>query len=136
LARAQTEGILEIEIHNLCDFSVKNTRRVDDRPYGGFPGTIIAPEPLHKAILSIENREGVLPKIVFTPRGKILKQSALEKFAKANKTYIVICGHYEGIDQRIIEHHHIQEISIGSYVLTSGELAAMVWIDGITRLLP
>ncbi|MDD2487551.1 MAG: tRNA (guanosine(37)-N1)-methyltransferase TrmD [Candidatus Gracilibacteria bacterium] len=133
---AQEKGIFEPIIYNLCDFSVKNTRRVDSRPYGGFPGTIISAEPLYDAINSIEEKHGKLEKIYLSPRGEMLKQQTFEKLAKNEKDLILICGHYEGIDQRIIEIFGIKEISIGNYVLSGGELASMVLIDGIVRLLP
>ncbi|MCK9272413.1 tRNA (guanosine(37)-N1)-methyltransferase TrmD [Candidatus Gracilibacteria bacterium] len=130
------KGLFKPLFYNICDFSVKNTRRVDSRPYGGGAGTLISIEPLYKAISHIENMYGKLKKIYLTPGGKILNQAKLEKFAKSEKDIILICGHYEGIDERIKEIFEIEEISIGKYVLTSGELASMVFIDGIIRLLP
>ena len=133
---AREKWIFEPVFYNLCDFSVKNTRRVDDRPYGWFPWTIISAEPLYKVITHIEEKCGKLDKIYLSPRWKILRQQTLEKLAKNKKDLILICGHYEWIDARIIEIFNIKEISVWNYVLTSGELAAMVLIDWMVRLLP
>jgi len=125
------------QMYNLADFSVRNTRRVDRRPYGGFPGMIISPEPLHACISQIFSQVGKkIPVYFLSPRGEVWNQKNAETFAKNIEECVVICGHYEGIDQRIIEMFSIQEISIGNYVLTSGELAAMVLLDSVVRLLP
>lgn len=136
MKRAQEKWAFEYTIHNLADYSVRNTRRADDRPYGGFPWTVLSPEPLYNLITEIEEKYGTMEKIYLSPRGETLDQQTLEKFAKKPNGYIVICGHYEGIDQRIIDLFNILEVSIGNYVLSSGELASMVLIDGIVRLLP
>jgi len=137
MARAQEKGVVEFRFYNIADYSVKNTRRADDRPYGGFPGTIIMAEPLYDAITQIEQSVGKhLRKYYLSPRGAVMDQRSLTSWASAGEDCILICGHYEGIDQRIIEMFAIEEVSIGEYVLSSGELAAMVFIDGIVRLLP
>lgn len=133
---AQEKLIFEPIFYNLCDFSVKNTRRVDSRPYGWLPWTIISIEPLYKAISFIEEKYWNIDKIYLGPRWKTLKQQTLEKLAKNKKDLILICGHYEWIDARIIEIFNIKEISLWDYVLTSWEIAAMVLIDWIVRLLP
>ncbi|OIP55151.1 tRNA (guanosine(37)-N1)-methyltransferase TrmD [Candidatus Gracilibacteria bacterium CG2_30_37_12] len=138
MGRAQEGGFVNFHLYNLADYSVKNTRRSDSRPYGGFPGTILAPEPLYNLITEIESREGKqIHKVFLTPRGELLNQEVLEKFSqREEKDLIIICGHYEGIDQRIIELFNIEEISIGEYVLSSGELSSLVFIDGMVRLIP
>ncbi|MDD2916818.1 MAG: tRNA (guanosine(37)-N1)-methyltransferase TrmD [Candidatus Gracilibacteria bacterium] len=138
MGRAQEGGFVNFHIYNLADYSVKNTRRSDDRPYGGFPGTILAPEPLYNLITEIESKEGKqIHKVFLTPRGKMLTQDLLEGFSiREGQDLIIICGHYEGIDQRIIDLFTIEEISIGAYVLSSGELSSLVFIDGMVRLLP
>ncbi|MFA6090249.1 MAG: tRNA (guanosine(37)-N1)-methyltransferase TrmD [Candidatus Gracilibacteria bacterium] len=138
MGRAQEGGFVNFHLYNLADYSVKNTRRSDSRPYGGFPGTILAPEPLYNLITEIEEREGKqIHKVFLTPRGKLLNQELLENFSqREEKDLIIICGHYEGIDQRIIELFNVEEISIGEYVLSSGELSSLVFIDGIVRLIP
>lgn len=137
MGRAREGGFVDFHLYNLADYSVRNTRRSDDRPYGGFPGTILAPEPLYNVIAEIEAKEWKsLRKVYLTPRGKLLQQETLEGFAEKSEDIIVICGHYEGIDQRIIDLFEVEEISIGEYVLSSGELSSLVFIDGVTRLIP
>ncbi|HBB27409.1 TPA: tRNA (guanosine(37)-N1)-methyltransferase TrmD [Candidatus Gracilibacteria bacterium] len=138
MGRAQEGGFARFHLYNLADYSVKNTRRSDDRPYGGFPGTILAPEPLYNVITEIESKEGKqIHKVFLTPRGRLLTQEILEGFStRENRDLIIICGHYEGIDQRIIDLFDVEEISIGEYVLSSGELSSLVFIDGIVRLIP
>jgi tRNA (guanine37-N1)-methyltransferase len=138
MGRAQEGGFVNFHLYNLADYSVKNTRRSDDRPYGGFPGTILAPEPLYNLITSIEKSEWKqIHKIYLTPRGSLLTQEGLENFSsQTDRDLIIICGHYEGIDQRIIDLFGVEEISIGEYVLSSGELSSLVLIDGIVRLTP
>jgi len=138
MGRAQEGGFVNFRLYNLADYSVKNTRRSDDRPYGGFPGTILAPEPLYNLITEIESKEWKsFHKVFLTPRGKLLTQEILEGFsAREEKDLIIICGHYEGIDQRIIDLFDVEEISIGEYVLSSGELSSLVFIDGVVRLIP
>ncbi|MDD5197704.1 MAG: tRNA (guanosine(37)-N1)-methyltransferase TrmD [Candidatus Gracilibacteria bacterium] len=138
MGRAEKGGFASFHLYNLADYSVKNTRRSDDRPYGGFPGTILAPEPLYNLITEIEKKEGKqIHKVFLTPRGRLLNQEVLEGFSlQEDKDLIIICGHYEGIDQRIIDLFHVEEISIGEYVLSSGELSSLVFIDGVVRLIP
>ena len=137
LGRAISSGALEVAFYNLADFSIRPTKRVDRRPYGGLPGMIIEPEPLAKAIEHIEKIEGrELPRILLSPRGELLKQEILEDIIESHDTYIIICGHYEGIDERAIEYFKMRQISLGEFVLSSGEIAAMVLTDGIARLLP
>ncbi|MDD2515720.1 MAG: tRNA (guanosine(37)-N1)-methyltransferase TrmD [Candidatus Gracilibacteria bacterium] len=137
LKNAKEKGLFEPIFYNLCDFSVKNTRRVDDRPYGGFPGTVISVEPLYKAIEFIEKKAGKsLKKIFLSPTGKIFNQKMVSKMVQKFDEIIIICGHYEGIDARIFEIFQIEQISIGKYVITSGELATMVFIDALVRYIP
>ncbi|EKE25994.1 MAG: tRNA (guanine-N(1)-)-methyltransferase [uncultured bacterium (gcode 4)] len=136
LKNAQKKWIFEPIFYDLGDFSIKKTRRVDDRPYGWFPWAILSIEPLYKAIKSIEEKHPGIRKIYLSPKWKTLKQHKLEKLAKNKKDIILICGHYEWIDSRILEMFEIEEISIWDYILTSWELAAMVLIDWIVRLLP
>lgn len=138
MGRAQEGGFVHFHLYNLADYSVKNTRRSDSRPYGGFPGTILAPEPLYNLITKIEAKEGKrIHKVFLTPRGRMLTQEILEDFSvQEDRDIIIICGHYEGIDQRIIDLFEVEEISIGEFVLSSGELSSLVFIDGVVRLIP
>jgi tRNA (guanine37-N1)-methyltransferase len=133
---AKEKGIFEPIIYNLCDYSVVNTRRIDDRPFWGFPWTIFSPEPLGRVIDDIQEQYWNMEIIYLSPRWELLKAQILENFASENKDKIIICGHYEWIDDRIIKHYNVKEISLGEYVITSWELAAMVLIDWIVRMLP
>lgn len=138
MKRAQEKGLFQYSLYNLADWTVRKTRRVDDRPYGGFPGTIIMVEPLYNCIQSIQETLGYsVPILYFTPRGKRMKQAYIEKFSRKSDEYILICSHYEWVDERIFSiFPEIQSISIWDYVLSSWELASVVWIDSVVRLLP
>jgi tRNA (guanine37-N1)-methyltransferase len=134
---AQEKWVFEPILYNLADYSVRNTRRVDRRPYGGFPGMIISPEPLYDCITQIfEKVWEKLPVYYVTPRWELWLQNTAQKFSQTEKEIILICGHYEGIDERIVTMFDIRQISIGEYVLTSGELSALVVLDSVVRLLP
>ena len=134
MKKAQERKLLEIEIYKLGDFSDKNFKHVDDKAYG-MHGQVISPKPLAKAIEYIFNKVGKIPVYFMSPKGDILTQEKTEKFSK-EKECIIICGHYEWIDQRIIDLYVDKEISIWEYVLTSWEIAAMVFIDAISRHIP
>ena len=137
MKRAQEKGLFRYFIHNLTDWTVKNTRRVDDRPYGGGSGTILTIEPLVLAIEDLEARFGNMKILYPSPRWTILKQEYFEKEVwNENLQYCIICGHYEWIDERIFSLFPIESFSLGEYVLSSGELASMVWIDAFVRLIP
>jgi tRNA (guanine37-N1)-methyltransferase len=133
---AQDRKILELTIINIADYSIRNTRRVDDRPYGGGAGTLIAAEPCARAM---EYAQSLSPEpikwIVTDPRGAPLCQPQLELFSRESSIGI-LCWHYEGVDERVLEHFLISKVSLGPYIITGGELAAGVLVDGITRLLP
>ena len=126
LARAEKKGLLEINLHNIRDFSKDKHCKVDDTPFGGGAGMVMTCQPLFDAINSVKT-EGC--KIVYmSPRGQVLNQMFAVSLAKYEHM-IIVCGHYEGIDQRVIDYFDMQEISIGDYVLTGGELPAMVLVD-------
>lgn len=135
MQRAQEKGLFVYTLHNLADWSVKNTRRVDDRPYGGWAGTIITVEPLTHAIRTLFQTFGEMPLFLMTPRGETLTQEFVEQQA-LHDSLVIICWHYEGIDERIFDIFPIHAISIGSYVLSSWELSWLVLIDSIVRLIP
>ncbi|MBN2073167.1 MAG: tRNA (guanosine(37)-N1)-methyltransferase TrmD [Actinobacteria bacterium] len=129
-----------LNVYDLRDFSKDKHRKVDDRPYGGGPGMVLMPQPLYDALRFIKrkNRKAGIDKqktILLTPQGEKLKQPILKELVTYNNL-ILICGRYEGVDQRIIDMQVEMELSIGDYILTGGELPAMVLIEGITRLLP
>ncbi len=137
VGRSVREGAFEPVFHNLADYSIRPTRRVDRRPYGGFPGMVIEPEPLARVLEKIDAESGkILPKILLSPRGERLRQETVESLSRDASEYVFVCGHYEGIDERVIALFALRQISIGDYVLSSGEIAAMVLTDAIIRLLP
>lgn len=136
MKRAQVKGLFRFFIHNLADWSVRHTRRVDDHPYGGWAGTLITIEPLTHAIRELEISFGKMELIYFSPRGSIHTQESAEWYAHSHGQYLLICGHYEGIDARAFELFDITEVSVWGYVLTSGELASLIWIDSVIRLIP
>ena len=134
IGRALERGQWSYDTVNIRDFAYNNYGSVDDEQFGGGVGMVMRPDVLGNAIDSIKN----LGKIIyFSPRGPTLNQKMVRKFAAApDATYTLLCGRYEGIDQRIIDEYDIMELSIGDYVLTGGELPALVLADSITRLLP
>ena len=136
MQRAQDKGLFRYMLHNLADYSVRNTRRVDDRPYGGGAGTLITVEPLAICLRDILSQYGKMPILLTSPRWVTLSQSLSQELSEQSGKYIIICGHYEGVDARIFDLFDIREISIGNYVLSSGELASLVIIDSIVRLIP
>jgi tRNA (guanine37-N1)-methyltransferase len=134
---AGEKGAFSYTLHQLADYSDNRTRRVDDRPYGGGAGTVLAVGPLDRCLSAIQaGYPEPLPITLMAPHGETLGQERLETFAKEGRDRIVVCAHYEGFDERIMELHDIGVISVGDYVLSGGELPALVMIDGIVRLLP
>ena len=131
LGRAQEKKIININIINMRDFSKDKHKKVDDTPYGGGAGMVIRPDVVYDAYQSIEDKENA--KVIFlSPQGKTLTQEKVVSLSK-EKHLILLCGHYEGIDQRVLDEIVDEEISIGDYVLTGGELPSMVLIDSISR---
>jgi tRNA (guanine37-N1)-methyltransferase len=133
LKKAQDKKIVEIAIHDLRNWSVDKHRSVDDRPYGGGHGMVLMIEPIYNALKDLKNKNTKV--ILLSPQGKIYNQKLAKKLSKI-KHLILIAGHYEGFDERIRQHLVDEEISIGDYILTGGELPAMVLVDSIVRLLP
>lgn len=138
IGRAIEKNIVSIDVIDIRDFTEDKHNRVDFPPYGGGSGMVMSAEPLSKAIdYSIEKLDSNNYDILYmSPRGKVLNYSLSKELSDSNKDYIIICGHYEGIDERIIEEYNVKEISIGDYVLTGGELACQVLMDSVIRLLP
>ncbi len=137
--RAQAKGKVKLLAHDLRDYTLDKHRKIDDRPFGGGSGMVMGPEPIFRAVKALtgDRRQATgHPKIILlTPQGKKLTQAIVKKIARY-KHLILICGHYEGVDERVRESLVDEEISIGDYVLTGGELPAMVLVDAVVRLLP
>jgi tRNA (guanine37-N1)-methyltransferase len=135
MKRAQTKGLLTIEIHNLRKWAVNEYGQVDDYQYGGGAGMVMMPEPLASAIDELQKEKKFDEIIFLTPDGETLNQKTANSLS-LKENLLLICGHYKGIDQRIREQYVTKEISIGDYVLSGGELAAAVLVDAIGRLIP
>ncbi len=135
--RAMDRNLIGIKIHSLREWGLGKHKVVDDYPFGGVTGMVMKPEPLFEATEAIraESACSSAPVILLTPQGRVFNQNVAAELASLAQL-ILICGHYEGIDERVREHLATDEISIGDYVLTGGELAAMVVVDAVTRLLP
>jgi tRNA (guanine37-N1)-methyltransferase len=133
--RAQGKGKVKINVHNLRDYAYDKHKQIDDKPFGGGPGMILKPEPFFECIEKLISDRKYENIIFTTPKGKIFNQSSANKFSLANNI-IIIAGHYKEIDDRVREHFATDEISIGNFVLTGGELPALVIIDAVVRLIP
>ena len=148
IKRARERGLIGVHLHNIRDFAIDKHRIVDDSPYGGGPGMVMKPEPIFGAVedllarLHKTNKLGEStsesespPIILMSPRGRVFNHRVALDLSR-HPCVIIICGHYEGVDERVKEHLITDEISLGDYVLTGGELAAMVVVDAVARLLP
>ena len=135
LKRAQDKGLVEIQLHNIRDYSTDKHKNVDDYQYGGGAGMVMSIEPIVSLIEKLKKERLYDEVIYMTPDGSLLEQKTCNELS-LTKNLILLCGHYKGIDERIREHFITKEISIGSYVLSGGELAAAVLTDSIIRLLP
>ncbi|MBX9817648.1 MAG: tRNA (guanosine(37)-N1)-methyltransferase TrmD, partial [Burkholderiaceae bacterium] len=134
--RAYETGQVQVQLTNPRDFATGNYRRVDDRPFGGGPGMVMMAEPLEKAVQAIRaSRQDQAPVLLFSPIGRTLDHSAVARWS-ASEGAILVCGRYEGIDQRFIDCYVDGQISLGDFVLSGGELAAMAMLDAIARLQP
>ncbi len=133
LKKAQEKKLLKINIHNLRDWAKDPHKKVDDKPFGGGLGMVFKVEPLYRAVQQIRNSKSKI--ILFTPRGKKFTQQKAEELTK-NKHLILLCGRYEGIDERVAKHIADEELSIGDYVLMGGEIPAMAVIETMARLIP
>jgi len=136
LKKALGLGIIQVKIHNLRDYALDNHRSVDDSPYGGGPGMLMKIEPIFKCLKKILKKKDSKTKvIVFTPRGKTYNQKMARDFSKLERI-IMICGRFEGIDERVIKYLADMNVSIGNYVLAGGEIPALALIESVSRLLP
>lgn len=134
--RAILKGLISVNAVNIRDFAGNKYGQVDDYPYGGGAGMVMQPGPVYRSYESIKEKIGYKPRVIYlTPQGKVFNQSMAEEFAE-EKDLVFLCGHYEGIDERVLEMIVTDNVSIGDYVLTGGELPSMVMIDAISRLVP
>lgn len=133
--KACDRNLIKICLHNLRDYTTDRHRVTDDYPYGGGGGMVLKVEPIARALRKIESENGVCHKILTSPQGKTFNQSKARELAKFSKLAI-ICGHYEGVDERVRQYFIDEEISIGDYILSGGEIAAMAIVDAVARLIP
>lgn len=133
VGRAIERELLSVNLVNIRDFSTNKHKKTDDYPFGGGAGMVMMPQPLFDALDSVNGKDKRV--VYMSPRGKVMDRFFLENLA-ASPEVVVICGHYEGVDQRVLDEYEAEEVSIGDYVLTGGELAAMVMIDAASRLVP
>ncbi|WP_311562232.1 tRNA (guanosine(37)-N1)-methyltransferase TrmD [Peptoniphilus duerdenii] len=132
IRRAIENGLISVESINIRDFAINKHGQVDDYPYGGGQGMVMMVEPVYKAIESVKSENSHV--VFLSPQGKVLNQKLIKDLSK-KEHIVLLCGHYEGIDERIIENYIDEEISIGDYVLTGGEIPAMVLIDSVSRMI-
>lgn len=134
---AREKGLFEPIFYNLGDYSLQAQHRVDDKPYGGWAGALIEIEPMYRAITSIDSKNK-MKKIYLWPRWERLKQAKIEEIARnmQDEEFLILCGHYEGVDHRVFEMFSFEQYSIGDFVVSSGEIATMVFLDAVVRLIP
>jgi len=141
ISRAQKKGLIKINIHNLRDYADNKYKRVDNNPFGGGPGMVMMAEPILKAIKKIKSphsakaSRGKAKIILFSTRGKKFDNKMAKRFSKLEQL-IMICGRYEGVDERVAQYLADEEISIGDYILTGGEIPAMIVVDAVSRFIP
>ena len=135
IKRAQEKELVKVQVHNLRDWTTDKHKQVDDRPYGGGPGMVLKVEPIYRAIKDIKLKSKKSLVVLLSARGKTFDQKMAQRFSRLNQL-ILICGRYEGVDERVAKYIADLEVSIGNYILTGGELPAMVIVDATTRLIP
>lgn len=135
VSRAAKAGLIEIGVHDLREYTHDRHRQVDDRPFGGGAGMVMKPEPLFRAVEAVTVLAPDARTVLLSPQGRLFDQRIAREFAR-EASVVLICGRYEGVDERVVQHLVSDEVSIGDYVLSGGEIPAMVIIDAVTRLLP
>lgn len=133
LGRAGENGILDIRLTNIRDYSRDKHKKADDYPFGGGAGMVMLADPVFQALDAVSARGKRI--LYMSPRGRILDQELIAELS-LEKELVILCGHYEGVDQRILDHWKMEEVSVGDYILTGGELPAMILIDAVARLVP
>ena len=140
IGRAQKAGVIEVHAHNIRDYSKDKHRRVDDTPYGGGMGMLMSPVPIYDcytAVTAPEQNPCTRRRVIYmSPKGEVLSQKKAREFAESYDNIVILCGHYEGVDQRLLDEIVDEEISIGNYVLTGGEIPACVLVDCVSRMIP
>ena len=140
IGRAQKAGAIEVHAHNIRDYSKDKHRRVDDTPYGGGMGMLMSPVPIYDcytAITAPEQNDCTRRRVIYmSPKGEVLSQKKARELAESYDNVVILCGHYEGVDQRLLDEIVDEEISIGNYVLTGGEIPACVLVDCVSRMIP
>ncbi len=139
IGRAQKAGTIEVHAHNIRDYSKDKHRRVDDTPYGGGMGMLMSPVPIYDcftAVTAPEQNSCTRRRVIYmSPKGEVLSQKKAREFAESYDNLVILCGHYEGVDQRLLDEIVDEEISIGNYVLTGGEIPACVLVDCVSRMI-
>ena len=136
IGRARKNGIIDVHCHNIRDYCADKHRRVDDYPYGGGLGMLMGPEPIAKCFETVCRQTGKRPKLIYmSPQGQVFNERIAEQLVK-EENICLLCGHYEGIDERLLEEMVDMELSVGDYVLTGGELPALIVTDAVSRLVP
>jgi len=135
LGRACQAKLLEVDLHNIRDYATDKHQVTDDEPYGGGGGMVMKPEPIFSAVEAVLGAKPKLPVVLLTPQGRLFNQAVAQELSR-HEQFSLICGRYEGVDERVVEHLASDEISIGDYVLTGGELPALIVIDAVARFIP
>ncbi|MBX7046200.1 MAG: tRNA (guanosine(37)-N1)-methyltransferase TrmD [Ignavibacteria bacterium] len=135
IGRARKKGLVEVHVHHLRDYAEGKYRQIDDSPFGGGAGMILKPEPFFRCAEKLMSERDYDAIINFSPQGKKLNQKAANDYS-LKKNFILLCGHYKGIDERVIKYLATEEVSLGDYVLSCGDLAAVIFMDAVARLVP
>jgi tRNA (guanine37-N1)-methyltransferase len=135
LGRARQAKLLEVDLHNIRDYATDKHQVTDDEPYGGGGGMVMKPEPIFSAVEAVLGAKPKLPVVLLTPQGRLFNQAVAQELSR-HEQFSLICGRYEGVDERVVAHLASDEISIGDYVLTGGELPALIVIDAVARFIP
>ncbi len=137
IGRARKAGYIEIHCHNIRDYTLDKHKRVDDKAYGGGTGMVMQPQPIHSCIMHIKEELGETekpPRLIFmSPQGRVLTQEVVKELAEESNL-VLLCGHYEGVDQRVLDELEFEEISVGDFVVTGGELPALMLTDAVARM--
>ena len=137
IGRALNSGIIDVKCHQIRDFAFDKHKRVDDTPYGGGKGMVMLAEPIYRCFENVCEQRGCRPVLIYmSPKGKVLSQDLAKQLHGECENMAILCGHYEGVDERLIDEIVDMQISIGDYVLTGGELPALVLVDALSRMVP